>query len=359
MSASAPRRLARLALLAFAAAAPWPAPALPCQTCEPPDEVDPTPPPPPPPPLAGDGDLDGLVDSYEDALLARFAPRIWLHGSENRFPVNVDWLLSQATLRYSHSYCSDDQIIPWWGVTRANLTTQLHKDKRNPLTSWPWDACEHYGSSHPSNSHEGGTRDTFFLQFTDAAHRGLMFPGSWDVYGHVFRAGTGEIVIQYWQLYGYNDSFGSANHEGDWEYTAVVIDGQEVPRRVIFFRHDRDVVHPASDVEWAGEHHVTFSSKGSHGQYRGMTSTAECDGNGILDRAQGFSDNCERAYLWDTWNPANGRIVNVGEKFHPLNGSGWIRYSGLWGEVGAAAVLTIDFTSGPRGPAYKASWYAH
>ena len=91
----------------------------------PPDCPDPPPPPttrPPPPPVPGDNDGDRLVDTYEDYLLQRFAPRIWLHYDENRWPVNVGWLLARSTLRYSHARCSDHGILPYGQVTKANIT---------------------------------------------------------------------------------------------------------------------------------------------------------------------------------------------------------------------------------------------
>jgi hypothetical protein len=162
-------------------------------------------------------------------------------------------------------------------------------------------------------------------------------------------------VIQYWQLYPYNDSFASINHEGDWEYTAVVINSNETVQRVVFFRHGhvRDVA--PGQVEWVGNHHVTYSAKGSHGQYRATVQNDECVTEGLADDVQGVFDFCAEGTAWDTWTSGFGGIVNVGEKNRPLNGANWLRYSGLWGEVGFMADI-VDYTSGPRGPAYQPSW---
>ncbi len=307
----------------------------------------PPPPPPPPPPVPGDGDHDGLVDSYENHLLWKFAPRVWLSHYENRWPVNVDWLLARSTLRYSHVRCSDHALIAHGGVTRYNITEQKHRNAYDPASSWPWNACDHYDPANRSDGYTATPKKSFFLQYFDDAHDGSTYRGDWTIYGHVYPIANGKVVIQYWQLYAYNDSFASANHEGDWEYTAVVIDREELPQKVIFYRHGHAREVAPSAVEWDGNHHITYSSKGGHAQYRGAAV------DGCLDHdLQGFADTCSPGTAWNTWETSFGGIVNVGERYFTLNSANWLRYSGLWGEVGAAAGA-IRFTSGPQGPAYQ------
>jgi hypothetical protein len=313
----------------------------------------PPPPPPPPPPLPGDDDHDGLVDAYEDRLLNKFAPRVWLSYYENRWPVNVDWLLSRSRMRYSHIRCTDHQMLAWGAVTRHNITEQSHRNAYDPATSWPWNACDHHRPVNRSNGYTAEPRKSFFLQYLNSAHTGSTRPGDWTIYGHVYPIASEKIVIQYWQLYSYNDSFASANHEGDWEYTAVVIDHAETPKNIIFFRHGHAREAAISAVEWDGDHHITYSSKGGHAQYRGASVS------GCLDAdAQGFADTCSAGTAWNTWEPGFGGIVNVGEKYYPLNDANWLRYSGRWGEIGAASATSVDFTSGPQGPAYQpGNWF--
>lgn len=312
----------------------------------------------PRPPIEGDEDRDGLVDTYESELLETFAPKIWLHPDENRWPVNVDWLLSRSTLRHSHARCPDHEILAFGQVTRNNITEQLHRNAHDLFTFPPWDACDHYGPNNRSDSYTADPKESFFLQFSDAAHRGSTLPRDWVLYGHVYPVFEG-IVIQYWQLYAYNDSFASANHEGDWEYTSVLIDRQERAQRVVYYRHGHARDAAADRVEWEGSHHITYVAKGGHAQYRAFeTETLDfpgsCDADSAIDETQGFADKCGQGTAWKGWEPEFGGVVNVGEKFAPLNGSNWLRYSGLWGEIGAAADV-VTFTSGPQGPAYQSS----
>ena len=191
------------------------------------------------------------------------------------------------------------------------------------------------------------------MQYNDRAHEGIPW-GPWSLYGHVYWA-NGQIVIQYWQLYAFNDSFSSANHEGDWEFSAVSIDfWDEVPQKVAFYRHGRVEEYAPHEVNWVGTHHVTYSAKGSHAQYAKITVDGDCQGDRLRDRAQGFADSCNRGMTWDSWDPWFGPIINIGEKNAPLNGANWLRYSGKWGEIGAASDV-VTFTSGPPGPAYRSA----
>ena len=340
-----------------------PAPAVeaaPCWTLPdpPPSCPDPPPPPttqPPPPPVPGDDDGDRIVDSYEDHLLRKFAPRVWLQSNETSRPVRVGWLLPRSTLRFGHPRCSDDGILPFGQVTNANITEQSHRSKHDAIHIPPWDACAHFGDPHPSDGYRGDIKESFFLQFHDGDHPGSTNPRDWVIYGHVYRASSNRYVVQYWQLYAYDDSFATINHEGDWEYSAVVVDSDETPQQVVFFRHGHSRVVDPSDVEWvATNHHVTYSAKGSHAQYRGRESDGGCNADSLPDDAQGLADRCNQGTAWDTWSPAHGGIINVGEKARPLNNANWLRYSGLWGEVGLMADL-VSYTSGPRGPAYQSS----
>jgi hypothetical protein len=312
--------------------------------------------PPPLPPVPGDGDGDRIVDSYEDHLLEKFAPRIWLRADEDALPVNADWLLARSTLRFGHPRCSDDQVLPFGAVTSANITQQWHRSKHDALHIPPWDACEHFGDEHHSHGYQGDIKESFFLQFHDGDHRGSTDRQDWVLYGHVSPASSGRYVVQYWQLYAYNNSLATINHEGDWEHSAVIVDAAEEPQQLVYFRHGHTRTVDADDAEWYGNHHVTYSAKGSHSQYRGREADGGCDADSIPDDAQGLADHCSQGIAWNSWQPSFGGVVNVGEKAHPLNGANWLRYSGLWGEVGLMADV-VTYTSGPRGPAYQsAAW---
>ncbi|MCE3255732.1 MAG: hypothetical protein K0R25_1226 [Rickettsiaceae bacterium] len=296
-----------------------------------------------------DDDHDGISDAYENELLQKFAPKIWLHSNENRWPVSVPWFLYRVTMRYSHKNCSDCKIISTGSVTSQNIVAGRHKNK-----NW---LCRHSGRVNKSDSYEAKPQNSFFLQFpNDRHHNGTTDRKEWRLYGHVYKAGR-QTVIQYWQLYAFNDSAGPINHEGDWEASGVVIDENENPVKVFFYRHGHIRDFAPDRIEWEGLHHVTYSAKGSHGQYRGVQDSnsavpGSCNADSFPDEAQGISDNCNRGTAWNSWEAEFGGIVNVGELENPLNSNNWIRYSGLWGEIGSASSVGIKYTSGPPGPAY-------
>jgi hypothetical protein len=316
-----------------------------------------------------DADKDGLRDSYEAYLLQKFAPKIWLHKDERSLPVNVRWLLEQSRLRFSHAGgCFDHGLLDWGHVSHQNLTAQRHRNANEPPWCLPWNCCEHEGSERRSDNYTAVPKKSFFLQFTDASHDGLRNPRDWELYGHVFLARDGQIAIQYWQLYAYNDSVLKVNHEGDWEFSAVRIDRDERPIKIAHYRHGHIVESNPDEVEWEGQHHISYSAKGSHSQYRttesGSAIDDTCAEDGVSDEFQGnlvAHDKCGRGIGWTTWARP---VVNIGEKSFPMGDANWIRFSGRWGEIGAAAVsipgfgsVPIEFTSGPQGPAYQeAAW---
>jgi len=320
-----------------------------------------------PAPPPNDVDRDGIADFTEMELLRRFAPMVWLHSTETSFPVNVEWLLSVSRLRFSHPGCSDHELIPQGKVTADNLINQFHRNVNSPPFCKPWNCCDHEGPILSSKQYTAEPKKSFFLQYPDSTHGGLTNRDEWAIYGHVYPAFNNQIALQYWQLYAYNDSIQSFNHEGDWEYSAILIKRDGTPQRFAHFRHGRVVENRPDEIELAGEHHITFSAKGSHGQYaRAHESTAvlteTCVDESVSDGLQGdliARDKCEKGIGWATWE---GTIVNVGERHFPMPGAKWIQYSGLWGEIGAAAISVpvvdktpIAFTSGPPGPAYQDS----
>jgi len=63
------------------------------------------------------------------------------------------------------------------------------------------------------------------------------------VYAHPFVAPAGQVVIQYWYFYPFNDFIG--NHEGDWEHVDVVVsEDRESITGVNYFFHARSISLP-------------------------------------------------------------------------------------------------------------------
>ncbi|MCA9840172.1 MAG: peptidoglycan-binding protein [Trueperaceae bacterium] len=296
-----------------------------------------------------DNDRDGIWDSYENYLLSTLAPRIWLNSNEVNYPATVSWYLSYSSMRFSHNNCPDHEVLALGRLTGTNLDDQSHSINKS--------LCRH---DYPvySNSYVGGGESTFFLELQNSARGGSSAKGNWRVYGHVYKTSAGKYVIQWWQFYAFNDSVDPVNHEGDWEYSGLLVNAGSI-EKVMFFRHGNLRTISPSEAEWVnGVHHVTYVAKGSHAQYKGASSSGGCITGltSVGDIAQAVAaDRCNKGKVWDTWASGYGGIINVGEKSYSLNSAEWLRYSGLWGEIGALSAGGITFSSGPRTPSYQTS----
>jgi len=308
------------------------------------------------PAWAIDEDNDGIDDDHEDSLLQRFAPIVKIHSDESNKPASVDWTLPKSRMRYNHDNCPDSQLLNYGQVNAASITEQSQDDVNF--------ACIESGQRRYSNMDEPpeDLSSGFFLQYLDTAHPGS--PSSeWTVYGHVYPGTAGRKVVQYWFFYPYNHAYGTFNHEGDWETIAVVLDGTEEAEHYIYFGHGDPHYFSAQGTPGAtapvtvGDHPIVYSARGSHASYISHTGEV-CDGspNILLDPLDHCNDAGDE---WRTWEFSFGGIVNVGERFSPRSGFNWLRYSGLWGEVGAwPEIPAFRHTSGPRGPAYQwAAWH--
>jgi len=289
----------------------------------------------------GDNDRDGLADALEEQLLATYAPQLRLHSDDWTRPASVPWHLQRSYMRYTHAGCSDCEIIPRGQVTTSNITERCHQNK----SGWPW--CNHEGACNHSDSYVSSQHNVgFFLQQHNADHSGSGNHGDWVVYGHVYPNHVDGVTIQYWFFYPYNDSFSGFNHEGDWEFIAVLLNADGSVHNLPYSQHEGKHDYMPNEVQWVdGTHPVVYVAKGSHANYA-ATNGEDCIGGP-------FYDNCDNGGTW--WNTGDnqafGGVNWVGEKTRNFNDSNWLRYSGRWGEIG-----TSDITSGPFGPAYQSNW---
>jgi hypothetical protein len=167
----------------------------------------------------------------------------------------------------------------------------------------------------------------------------------------------GGVTIQYWRVYAYNDAVN--NHGGDWEGFHLVLNSALTPVGVDLLGHTTIDRVAAADVQWEGGHPIVFSEGGGHAthttgddiQARNCPSlTLPC----VIDlknprtyvRQETFPGGVVRWF--DSRVTRNGRLLNIGEKQHPLNGQVVIRYSGIWGSPG-----TFYEFSGYWGPAFN------
>ena len=301
---------------------------------------------------AGDDDIDGIEDLHEQALLDKYAPIVKLHSGDSLRPANVDWVLPFARMRYNHNNCPDHPLLNYGQVTEFNITDQTHQDNSS--------FCSHSGPTRHSDVDEPpeNLSSGFFLQFLESTREGSS-SGGWTVYGHVYPGAGNRKVLQYWFFYPYNHAFGTFNHEGDWEFMAVVLDTQEQAESYILAAHGDPHTFSATtnpaQVQTEGNHPIIYSAKGSHASYPSYTGDV-CDGSPNIGLTP--MDRCDSSGPeWRTWELGFGGVVNLGERAFP--NFNWLNYTGLWGEVGAWPEIPIfRHTTGPRGPAYqRQSWH--
>jgi hypothetical protein len=257
-----------------------------------------------------DLDHDGIDDQLEDALAERFAPVVHHQRSETNFPVNVEWLLARTSLREI-----DDRVSGGREIVRQ-IPTQTALLAQTTTRS----VCKASG---------------YFLADVDTVARaGLRNdPSGWTTYVHTYGNAAGGITIQYWRLYAYDETkvlFVNWGHGGDWEGIAVELDRQQQPQSVSLLGHTGIERARANAITWEATHPLIWSEPGGHASRKSGSRVA--------------ADVVRQ----ETWTPAGGGLVNVGEKTQPRNGQVFIQYSGLWGTPHRLFV-----TSGYWGPAFN------
>jgi hypothetical protein len=244
-----------------------------------------------------DADQDGLPDTLEAALAARFAPAVILDPQEGNRPASIRWLLS-----------------------RIGGIAHLAANRR----------------SFPADVRAGSTD-----------------PRDWVTYVHVYPRTDGRINVQYWFFYAYNEGPLFFDHDSDWEHITVDVDRNGVPRGVSFAQHGNNnpgVYRPWSAVRKVdgagdaknGEHPLVLSARGTHASYPDQASLA------WFEHASGCAapDRCPDQ-LWRTW--LGGGLLNIGERATPLGAPEALAYAGPWGSPGTF----LRSRSAPVGPSHQ------
>lgn len=288
------------------------------------DPTGPLPPPQTAPPSRSGDNADRARDAE------RFAPRVWLADGDRYGPGKAQLIIAHAELRWAHDKgCGDDTIADPVDARMLATGGYTHQGKGGPP------GCEHGGRTYRSNEN---TRP-----------RGPAELGAEGFYLKVdedFRAGTGTLAPTYWQYYNgayiywffypYNDApsipVGPAlavdmfDHEGDWERIAVRTDGEGSRIGVTLWGHGKSCYLRGDQLEWADDHPVVYSAKGTHASYadKGMHRKG-------VDRTSAGTP-------WETW-----------QQVRPIADEPWYGYWGAWGSVGVPGPQAKHRT-GPAGP---------
>lgn len=316
-----------------------------------------------------DLDKDGVSDAAEATLAERFAPILIHDRDDPNLPTNVDWLLRRVTFEV-HDKGSGPQPIPVQRpFTQSQLNGRAHSiDGRTVFSD---------GSLSRTRTH------TFVLNDVPEGsgdRKGSLDSRDWTTYVHSYRNDSGGVTIQYWRLHAYNTGdftkqppIGEiAHHGGDWESSQVVLDQTLKPLRYVSTGHTSIEIVSADDrrIRREGDHWLVYSEPGGHAGHvifdlgasyrhslgpvtiavpfwsRNLTIASNTIRHETASSGSITWPRADwRSHIGGVTTPA-GRLVNVGEKMHPLNGQVFVRYSGLWGSIGR-------IFSGYWGPAYN------
>jgi hypothetical protein len=241
-----------------------------------------------PRPLAqDDADRDGLPDSLEAALAARYAPLVVLAPGERNRPASISWLLA----RVAPAGTSAD------AAAKGLLTGQFQIGGRT---------------------------------FPDDVRAGSADPRDWVTYVHVYPRVDGGISVQYWFFYPYNEAPLFFAHEGDWEHITVELDASGAPRAADFAEHANNnpgVSRPWSQIRRIGDHPIVLSARGTHASYPDQAAVSWFDLTSKCRAIEGCADP-----IWRTWE--GGGLVNVGERGAALGVGEILASGGRWGGNG-------------------------
>jgi hypothetical protein len=252
------------------------------------------------------GQAEGAPPLTEAQAVKAYAPLVKLHPGEKHLPMNPGDFIAGSRLRYDQPFADHqetDQVDP------AKLGSGGYVYK-----------------GHTTNEPRDKNTDGWFLELTNETLRNGTGTGANALYRFV----PGESLT-WWFFYGYSNSEGPINHEGDWERISVQLGPDNRARTVAYWRHNGHCAIPWKDVPRVnGTHPVVYSALGDHASYpnAGVTTV---DFFGTDRRADGGRQ----------WNLAALPKVN-------LPGQSWFGYTGAWGEIGNS-----EHTTGPQGPAAK------
>jgi hypothetical protein len=247
-----------------------------------------------------------LTPGARRALLDTYAPLVLLASGERALPAHAEWYLAQSKLEPGHLQGSE--------AARA----------------WSPDA-----RLRPSHAARGGSPDA----------------ADWTVYGHVYRADDGGVLVQYWFFYAFNKFHGFGDHEADWEHVTVRIGADGRPLGAWYAHHDDNA--PGAWVPWRwlsreGTHPVVLSAEGTHASYARRSDVPFYDSTCSSARVEeAGAGGCR---VWRTWSGTTGGVRDLGTRDAP--GTAYLLWPGRWG---AEAGLDDD-GAGPPGPAFQPGW---
>ena len=152
---------------------------------------------------------------------------------------------------------------------------------------------------------------------------------------------TGQLWLQYWLWYFYNDyqlAFDVGLHEGDWEMIQLGLEN-DVPVVAVYAQHDVAERRPWDMVEKAanGETPLVFPGRGSHASYYEA---------GLFETGAWFDVTDGKR------SPKQTDLIIIGDDL-----PGWIRWEGMWGDT--EPQIRGLHTPSPKGPIKHRLQWSH
>jgi len=266
------------------------------------------------------------------ALLEKYAPALYFHPTELFRPQPVDVLVNNARLRQIRAFWFDTNILS--NVAISDLFA--YQDDSYFLDAW-------YGDEELSDSRNY----SFHRFYYETVLRPEVSRLPIVTYGRIVNdVSTGNMILQYWLFYYYNDWFNK--HEGDWELVQVMLDPQGEPLEVVFSQHHGGTRRLWQDTQVEeGTHPVAYVALGSHANYfwgDELYPNGKDVGNSrveIMDRTGSFGRVIPEVITM----PDARQLISDPDSWQ---GSEWILFGGNWGETAPIG----DF-GGPSGPTQK------
>jgi hypothetical protein len=206
--------------------------------------------------------------------------------------------------------------------------------------------AKRYGSDNGPKVRAGDHLDAVGKRYVEDAREMHARDGYADqVYGYANRNQPGELWLQYWLFFYYNDKamLGSGRHEGDWELVQVRIGSDGEPDAATYSQHTNGESAIWGEIEMEsgpdGPSPVVYVARGSHACYFRP---------GTYKQAPIVPDYC------DARGPRLRPQLNVISGDDP----GWVGWPGRWGSTRHWLKLPW-FTLGadsPPGPLQHSSW---
>jgi hypothetical protein len=255
-----------------------------------------------------------MTDAH--ALLARHVPRLVYDSQEAYFADSAAiWTDSPANVLKR----ADGQVLA--------KPPKLTLDFLGPKT---------YGDGTPVKATDTiGETSRDYAKHAAALHAQVRYRNR--VHGHARRDKAGQLWLQYWFFYYYDDFqlagplLSAGDHEGDWEMIEIRVADDGTPQQAVYSQHKVAEAHDWSFVQTVPadpDTPLVYVARGSHANYFRPGS----HWTGVwFDHADGHGPAVDPA------------LVDLGDTV-----PGWVRWPGFWGDT-KPQVDPIDATS-PRGP---------